>query len=80
MNRSNNAELIMELVAITCFASLRDDVTGNDDDDAVSFSFDEVVLLAVPNDDDDLTTLRIAAFSIGLCEIDSRQRNIKCHV
>ena len=32
MNRSNNAELIMELVAITCFASLRDDVTSNDDD------------------------------------------------
>ena len=85
-NKSNSAALIMELCEITCFASLSD-VTGD------TANSDWVILLSSVEDEDAsvlldtadedeavLNALLAAAFSIGLCDIDSRQRNIKCQV
>ncbi len=81
MNKSNKAALMRGLCAISSFVWLIRVEIGTEDDDFSEFaSFDDDNEAAVEDVAVAFADRFVAAISVGLCDIDSKQRNIKCQV
>ena len=83
MNKSNKAALMREFCAISSFVWLIRIEIGTEDDvvsEVVLFDDDDNEAAAPPAAAVSFADRFVAAISTGLCDIDSKHRNIKCQV